>query len=221
MSRRASERAGLRFTEQMTGDVGFGERDHALGAQHGRASGTRLTIHLTIHIEDLDRFSWDRQHRATAEGWVQCEALGGRLPVERGTFDLFPEDGPPRELMRYRIFFRDTVDHPLTLAGTKVMRPGLRVWRDTSTLYARVRWGHVEDGDGGSPAAGTAIVASGILRLHPLGFLRQLTTFRASGPTLAARLGTVGRFDARFLGHLWQRYGRRMPRRSADGRLQF
>ena len=163
-------------------------------------------MHLAIEVEDLNRFWSHWRHRAEAAGHVRCEALGGRLPIERGALDLFPTDGPLDQLMRYRLLFRDAVGHPLTLAGIKVRRPGLHVWRDTSTLYTRVLWGHVDDRSAVSSENG--IVASGILRLHPLGFLRQLTTFRASGPTFAGRLGTIGHFDARFLGHLLQVYGR-------------
>lgn len=107
--------------------------------------------------------------------------------------------------MLYRLFFRDGVGHPVTLAGFKVMGSASapRVWRDTSTLNVRLLRGHVEAAD--DPDA--EIVASGILRLRPFDFLMQLTTFRATGPALADRIAAVGRFDALFLGQLWKIYG--------------
>lgn len=204
-------RTGVRFTEEMKGHVSFGEEDYGVGAREGRETGTRLTFHLTIQIEDLDRFERDAGREARAEGWVGCEALGGRrLPVERGVFNLFVDDTGAgaragRKRMLYRLFFRDGIGHPLTLVGFKVVREdrGFRVWRDTTTLYTRVVRGHVGAGD--EPGAET--VASGVLRILPQDFLRQLATFRASGPTLAGRIRAIGRFDALFVGALWQVYG--------------
>lgn len=206
-----TDRTAVRFTEQMKGHVSFGEDDYGLGAREGRETGTRLVFHLTIKIEDLDRFEADAGREAGAEGWVGCEALGGRrLPVERGVFNLFVDDTGAgvrtgQKRMLYRLFFRDGIGHPLTLVGFKVVREDrpFRVWRDTTTLYTRVVRGHVEEGD--EPGAET--VASGVLRILPQDFLRQLATFRASGSTLAGRIRAIGRFDALFLGALWQVYG--------------
>ena len=202
-------RTSVRFTEEMKGFVSFGEDDYERGAREGRESGARLMVHLTIEVEDLDAFAADARHGARATGWVLCDALGGRLPVERGAFNLFVEgSGPGRSRMLYRLFFRDGVGHPLTLEGFKDVggRPGAHVWRDTSTLHARVVRGHVEDGD--NPAA--EVVASGILRLRPSGFLKQLATFRARGAGRAGKVAAIGRFDVLFLGQLWKVYGRRI-----------
>jgi hypothetical protein len=141
---------------------------------------------------------------------VRCEALGGRLAVERGAFNLFVAD-PGGKRMLYRLFFRDGVGHPLTLAGYKVVREGsgAHVWRDTTTLYVRVLRGHVMEED----EPGAEVVASGILRLRPWDFARQLATFRGGGLSLAGRIAAVGRFDALFLGALWQVYAQLVLRR--------
>lgn len=211
MKRGAEGRTSVRFTEEMKGHVSFGERDHERGAREGRDTGTRLMFHLTIEVGDLDRFEADDRREAVAHGWVRCEALGGRLPVERGAFNLFVvDDEPGRKRMLYRLFFRDGVGHPLTLAGFKVVRErsGSHIWRDTSTLYTRVLRGHVEEGD----EPGAEVVASGILRLRPWDFARQLTTFRAGATSPAGRAAAIGRFDALFLGQLWQVYGRPLVR---------
>ena len=207
MNRRTRGPTSVRFTEEMRGHVSFGESDHERGAREGRETGTRLMFHLTIEVDDLDRFAADARRTASVSGWVRCEALGGRLPVEGGAFNLLVDEAATgRKRMLYRLFFRDGVGHPLTLSGTKVVGAGrgTRVWRDTSTLYTRVSRGHVEEGD--EPAE---TVASGILRLRLPGFLRQLATFRASGNSPVARAAAVGRFDALFLGGLWQVYGGR------------
>ena len=198
MNRQTKVCTGVRFTEEMKGHVSFGERDYESGAREGQETGTRLMFHLTIEVEDLNRFASDARREAIASGWVRCEALGGRLPVERGLFNLLvDETGSARKRMLYRLFFRDGVGHPLTLTGTKVVGAGsgLRPWRDTTTLYSRVVRGHVGEGDD----ATAEIVASGILRLRPSGLLRQLATFRADGDPTKAYIAAVGRFDALFL----------------------
>ncbi len=88
-------RKSVRFTEEMKGYVTFGERDYERGAREGRESGTRLMFHLTIEVDDLDRFASDPRREAAAEGWVGCDSLGGRLPVERGVFNLFVDAEDP------------------------------------------------------------------------------------------------------------------------------
>ena len=216
MSRRSEGPTSVRFTEEMKGHVSFGEDHYERGAREGRESNTRLMFHLDIEVGDLVRFEADERREASAEGWVRCEALGGRLPVEGGVFNLFVDDEPGQKRMLYRLFFRDGVGHPVTLAGFKVVREGAggHVWRDTTTLYVRVLRGHVEEG--GEP--GAEVVASGILRLRPWDFAWQLTTFRAAGPSTGGRIAAIGRFDALFLGALWQVYARPALRRLRGSR---
>jgi pimeloyl-ACP methyl ester carboxylesterase len=206
-------RNSVRFTEEMKGYITFGESDYERGAREGPKSGTRLMFHLTIELDDLDRFAADPRREAKAEGWVGCDALGGKLPVEKGDFNLFVDDeDPATKRMLYRLFFRDSAGHPVTLSGYKVVRndPSADVWPDTTTLYTRVLQGHVSEAD----ENGAQVVASGIIRISPLDFLKQLTTFRAGGPSPISRAAALGRFGALFLGQLWQVYGRRAIRRA-------
>lgn len=216
MNHESAMPVSVRFVEEMTGFVSFGEHDHERGATAGRRSHVRLMVHLTIEIGDLDRFEADPNREAGAAGWIDFEALGGILPIEAGTFNL-PVDGegPADKRMLYRLFFRDGVGHPVTLTGFKLVgnSSALRVWRDTSTLYTRIVRGHVNADD-----EEAEIVASGILRLHPGGFLRQLTTFRATAPSGARRIAALGRFDALFLGQLWSIY--RPAARQLAGRIR-
>lgn len=200
------ENVSVRFVEEMTGFISFGEPDFDRGVRAGRASGTRLMVHLMIEVEDLGRFEADPMREARAKGWVRCDALGGQLAIEVGSFNLLVDGASAEEKrMLYRLLIRDGVDHPLTLTGVKTVGRGsvLRIWRDTSTLYTRVLRGHVDSGD--EPDA--ELVASGILRLHPFGFLRQLATFRATAPSLKTRIAAIGRFDALFAAQLWSIYG--------------
>jgi cholesterol oxidase len=192
------------FTEEMKGFVTLGERDFDRGFRSGRESRTALMFHLTMTAEDIDRFIAEREHEAMAEGWVESEALGGRLPVERGIFNLFvdQEGDRRRKLMLYRLHFRDGHGKPLTLTGHKVVEddPGFDLWRDTTTLFTQILRGHVEEGKGGEPE----VVAAGILHIHLDDFARQLTTFRCDPPT---RIDALARFGALFAGDLWAVYG--------------
>lgn len=201
------DRRRVAFTEVMAGHVAFGESDHRRAAADGAARGETLAFELTIAVEDIDRFVTDPTLQATAEGHVYGSSVGGRHPVERGVFNLFVDQATHRDKrMRYRLWFHDGAGHALTLTGYKVVRdhPGFDLWADTTTLYTRLLRGHLEAGSGDD---GSEPVASGILRIAPLAFARQLTTFRSTGPTLGARLGAVAEFGKLFMGHLWQVYG--------------
>jgi cholesterol oxidase len=197
-------RVAVSFTEEMKGFVALGERDFDRGFRSGRESRTALMFHLTITAEDIESFIADREHEAKAEGWVECEALGGRRPVERGVFNLFVdhEGDRRRKRMLYRLHFRDGAEDPLTLVGHKVVEddPGFDLWRDTTTLFTQILRGHVEEGAGGEPE----VVAAGIIHIHIVDFARQLTTFRCDPPS---RLDALARFGALFAGDLWEVYG--------------
>lgn len=195
------------FTETMGGSVVLGATDAR--SQNGGGAQKPLSVTLTITADDLDRFMIEPTHEARVEGFVQCEDLGGRLPVEGGAFNLFVDEGDPaHKRMLYRLHFRDGVGHPLTLTGYKVIETetGRGLWRDTTTLYTHVLKGHVD-------AAGDAAaepVAAGIIRITPLKFARQLTTFRARGPSAAASMSGLARFGVLFAGSLWDVYARRV-----------
>lgn len=190
----------LEFSEKMAGAFAFGESDYRRGWQSGTAD---LMFRLTIATDDVDAMISDRDHPAVPRGWVGCEALGGRLPVQEGAFDLFVDEGPATRHMLYRLYFRDATGRPLTLAGYKDVRPGplTRVWSETSTLYTRILAGHRPVEDGGREVT-DGIVGSGILRIRPLDFAWQLTTFR--GGNLRGELVAFDRFGRLFVGELWQ-----------------
>jgi hypothetical protein len=118
--------------------------------------------------------------------------------------------------MLYRLFFRDGEGNPLTLSGFKDVYddPGLDVWKDTTTLYTRILKGHVSEAEEERAKQDPAryetevVVASGIIHIHFFDFLRQLTTFRAEGPTLSDRAAALTRFGTLFMGKLWAVYAR-------------
>jgi cholesterol oxidase len=203
----AGDATSLSFTEEMKGYVTFGEADFDRGYRAGRQAGTRFMFHLTITTNDVDRFISDPQHTADAEGWIESDAFGGRLPVTSGVFNLFVEESAQAKRMLYRLQFADGEAHPLTMTGFKEVRHGdeLDLWSETTTLFVHVLAGHVA-----AEADTTAeAVASGILHILPLDFARQLTTFRVHP---ADRIDALGRFGALFAGSLWDVY---RPRKDA------
>lgn len=204
----------LEFTEEMKGYVAFGEDDFDRGYRRGRTEGNYLMFRLTIATDDVERFIADPQHEAAATGYVDCDALGGRLPVEAGVFNLFVGAGEAGgRRMRYRLPFRDGAGHPLTLSGFKVIEddPGGDLWDDTTTLFTTVLAGHPAREE----EASAGQVAVGLIRIHMLDFLRQLTTFRATGPDTGAEVAALSSFGRLFLGELWEVYGRRAGREAA------
>jgi hypothetical protein len=197
----------VRFSEVMYGYISIGEADPRCGARDGRASATDLTAELTILIDDLHRFLADPHHAATVTGLIECDALGGELPIEGGVFNLFVEEADPcHKQMRYRIFFRDSVGHPVTLIGVKLIRRSapLGVWHDTSTLYTLLVRGHIPAGQGER----AELVASGMLRLSLPGVVWQLTTFRGKGRSYSEGVASIIVFVAFFCKQLWQLYRR-------------
>jgi len=201
----------LHFTETMRGAMAFGAEDPERGAHADPATRADLAVRLTVGVAGVRRFLVDPRHEARLTGWVTSEALGGKLPIESGVFNLFVyEEKPELRKMLYRIFFRDLAGHMLTLTGEKrVPRlPARHPWRDTTTLFTRVLRGRIEaDGD-----ADAEVVAAGVIRLAPSGLLGQMLSFRASGPRPARVLtgcGLVARFFAFFVGTLGRVYLRR------------
>jgi cholesterol oxidase len=193
------------FTEEMKGFVDFEETGYEAAHRAGEAAGRSLMFHLTIRTDDVDAFVADERHQARVGGWIECDALGGRRPVEGGHFNLFVDqaDHPRHKRMYYRLRFADAAGHPLTMVGYKEVRddPGADVWTDTSTLYARVLAGDVPAEDD----ARADVVATGVLRILPGDFARQMTTLRVQPPQ---RLDALGRFGRLFAGELWEAYGR-------------
>ena len=198
--------ASLEFTEKMRGFITFGEDDYDKGFRRGKKAKTACMFHVTVLMDDIERFIEDPQHPGTISGHVQCDALGGKLKVQQGWFNLFvdaDEDGEERKLMKYRLLIADGEGHPITLNGYKAVKDdrGFDVWSDTTTLFTRILAGHVVPGDGDDEAD---VVASGILHVLPQDFAVQMTTFRVDP---AHRVDALGRFGGLFAGSLWEAFG--------------
>ncbi len=196
--------ASVRFTEEMLGHVTFGELDFARGAQPERDGSTPFKFHLTIEVADIESFSRDPLRPASAVGGVQCVALGGRLAVEQGWFNLFVDVEPGVKLMLYRLWFRDGVGHPVTMTGYKLVKDdaGFDIWKDTTTLFTRVLQGHVPEGSDDE----ATVLASGVIVIRARDFAKQLTTFRSRGPSLGKQVGALVKFGVIFVQQLAEAY---------------
>ena len=146
-----------------------------------------------------------RSARPGSSGSVHCPALGGRLEGQDGSFNLFVRapDARRRRVL-YRLFLRDRAGRPLTFSGFKLIEddPNHDPWRDCSRLLVRLLAGHVshlaeEDDD-------PRTVATGVLRISPLRFLRTTLGMRG-GP--GRRLSAPVLYQAAFVRRLLSVYG--------------
>jgi cholesterol oxidase len=78
------------------------------------------------------------------------------------------------------------------------------VWTDTTTLWLRLLRGRLEAGE----AYGQEGIAEGIVRIHPLAFARELTTFRAEGRSPGLRVRVLLQYFAFFFNGLRAAYMR-------------
>lgn len=208
----------ISFTEEMKGYFTRGEMDYNKGFNDGRDNGTNIMFHLTITIDGVNRFVTDPDHDTTnVVGYIDCDELGGRLPVEQGLFNLFIDDADPSiKRMFYRLFFTDGNGEKMTLSGHKNIKDddGFDLWHDTTTLFTRILRGHVGvDEERALEENGqleAAVVGSGIIVIPFFSFLKQLTTFRAEGPTFSDRAAAMARFGRLFMGKLWDVYARQV-----------
>jgi predicted patatin/cPLA2 family phospholipase len=202
----------LSFTEVMKGYIMHGEKEYDTGYKKGKLSGKKdnhLMFKLTIEVDDVDSFITNPKHEATACGYIECNAFGGKQEVEKGTFNLFVDDKDPAiKHMLYRLYFNDGPGRPLTLIGFKEIKddPGFDLWSDTTTLYTRILEGHI----GVDEDDNADVTASGIITIHMFDFLKQITTFRVEGPTLSGKTSALTRFGKMFLGKLWDVYARQI-----------
>jgi cholesterol oxidase len=196
----------FQFTEDMRGFASAGQTSFDDGYAAGRDSNSPLMFHLTLKMDDLERFLTEKAHEAVAIGYVEGPLVGGRCQVETGSFNLFIEgDDFGHKRMAYRLFFHAGDGRKMTLSGTKQVqdKPGFDVWHDTTTLYTNLYEGFVEQ----SGEAGATLAAVGILHISASDFAIELTTMRALAPTFAERAAGLERFAKFFLGSLWQAYG--------------
>jgi hypothetical protein len=167
----------LQWSESMRGRVSFDAVDY----NEGWWQGTPCSFHIDVRVDDVERFFSDDEHEASCTGFVDCDGLGERMAIERGTFNLLVAGGGPRRReLRYRLFARDRAGREVTLAGFKNVEDGWfrDTWVDTTTLFTRLYAGWVarDEQDAATP------LATGVLHVSLPGFLRLLLGMRGRLP---------------------------------------
>lgn len=199
--------AGLTFAETMSGDFALGETDPRAPRTASGGERSELAIHVTVHIDDIDRFTADPAHTGRLTGHVSSPLFGGDVPATHGVFNLFsPTDDPALTLMVYELAFRHD-GKAYYLAGRKEVRddPGFDLWSDTTTLFTTLHEG--SDRTGPVAGAGTLRLGAGEL----LKLVRSMRTTNTRSLEESARV--IQRFGTFFLRSLWDSYG---PRRDGS-----
>jgi predicted acylesterase/phospholipase RssA len=200
-TRMQSARPGIRFRETMKGFFSLDHNEPGAGVAAGREARTELSMHASVHIDDIDRFTRDPDHCGLIHGEIDFAPLGTGIPCLGGTFNLFSPGGQPgMKHMVYELGFQHD-GREYYLAGHKEVRnqPGLDLWRDTTTLYVRLHQGRDDTGP---------VVGAGTLRLGVGELLKLLSTLRATDAGgIRGKLRAVGHFGRFFLKELQDSYG--------------
>ncbi|OHX13991.1 choline dehydrogenase [Chromobacterium sphagni] len=215
-SRRAepqSDKPGIEFTETMKGFFSTAHRQPAgadLAAyqaawQAGKDAGSTMGFTVTVASDDLDRLISDSSHPAAIVGTLEAPALSPLpLTVTHGVFNLFEtfpgQVGVRRMNYQMRLTAEDGGEYFFNaFKWVPSNHSVLSVWSDTSTLYVTVCRG----ADGGGE-----VVGSGVLRIAPADFARQMATIKVLNVSSEAeRLKRMARFGEYFAGALWESYG--------------
>jgi predicted acylesterase/phospholipase RssA len=194
---------GLRFSEKLEGFIGFGATEFAAGFEQGQSDKTALTLHLDICIEDLDQFLTLPEHGATLQGFVECERLGGKRPIDRGTWHPLVDSGDiTQKQIQYEMSFQDGNGGVVELTAVKSLtdRSQAGSWHEISTAGTTL-----SQSIGG---ANRAIIAAGMVKSGVLQDLEQVASIRVDAPTVALRAHALSRFGAFYFGRLWDVYAR-------------
>jgi predicted acylesterase/phospholipase RssA len=194
----------MRFSELLAGEVEWAST----------AAPWKLSLAVTARIDDIDAFMRESGRRARPTGTINCEELGGTLPIEGGAIDIFvrSKTTPGVWLIAYHICFRDSSGHPLTLIGSKRMTGRLtHVWHETTSLDdVRLLAGALAPGSEPIDGQVSEPLASGKLRLTPYAFLKTtggLVRDTVWLPWLLPGRLAAGRYLSFFESQLWRLYG--------------
>jgi hypothetical protein len=197
----SDDTAGISFRETMAGPFAMGETDPKAGAAAGEAAKTRLTMHATVTVRDVERVVKDPAHLGELHGEVTFAPIGTPSPASTGVFNLFkPAADPALRHMVYELGFQSGGTQ-YYLAGKKHVRDdrGLDLLKDTTTLYTTLHKG--------TDATGP-VVGAGILTLGVGDFASLLGTIRPTGTQSAVDgAAAVLRFGKFFAGQLADIYG--------------
>lgn len=167
---------------------------------------------LEVAAATTERSAEGGMRGAIERGVIEVAGLSDQpLVLEKGEFELLPEVAPGQRRMRYHLQCR-TADGTgfYTLYGFKqvVRTPGSwrlwALWQDTTTLFVTI----YDDGPNGEErhtplAARATIIGTGIIRIYPFAFAKQLLTFRSTGAgNVVGHISNYMRFFRFFSGSL-------------------
>jgi predicted acylesterase/phospholipase RssA len=201
VTRMRTPTSGVMFNETMKGRFALGVTDPREVAEMPEGEGGTLAIHVTVHIDDIDRFVEDPSHKGVLTGRVDFPPFITQHHASTGVFNLFcPSDDPRMTLMVYELGFRHE-GRDYYLAGHKEVRddPGIDVWKDTTTLFTTLHEGTDRTGP---------IVGAGVLRLGVNELASLVASMRpTNAPGLATKTSAIAKFGKLFLRELWTTYG--------------
>lgn len=192
---------GIVFDETMAGWFALGATTPEDGAAQGKRAGTKLAMHGTVTVDDVDRMISDNQHPGGLIGTIDFPPFGTGVKAPTGIFQLFsPGPGEKSRRMVYQLGF-STGGKSYYLAGEKRVHndAGFDLWKDTTTLYTLLYEGTNTSGK---------VVGGGILTLGVPQLLALLSTFKTINGGNLATINAFGRF---FAGELWDVYAPHLP----------
>lgn len=196
---------GLTFSETMSGGFALDEDDPERGHERGQQHNTRLALHASVAIDDVNRFKNDPDHEGELSGTIEFDPLDGEMAATDGVFNLFaPGDEEGLKLMVYELAFSHE-DTSYYLAGKKKVRddPGFDLWSDTTTLYTRLHEG---------PDASGPVVGAGILELGVDDLVDLVSTMQATNASsVSEKAEAFTTFGRLFMGELWDTYASHLP----------
>lgn len=205
----------IHFVEHARGHVTFAAANPTDGEQAGAVAGNTVAMRLVMTVEDVARFVRDPHHHGSCSGTVRADVLGRRGPwnvVKPSFFELMVEDPEQpertdRRLMLYRLFLENGGERCTLVARKTCDVDGAKLdirklWSDTTTFDVDILPGHVAADDTSAPDA----FARGRMHLTLADFLRQMTTYRTKAHDARKAAAAIARFDAMFVGHLWDVY---------------
>ena len=191
---------GITFRETMRGGFSLGDTDPRAGEQKGNSAGTKLSMHATVNIRDVNRFISERDHAGEITGKIDFAPLGDNIPAKAGKFNLFSAtDNPKLKFMIYELAF-EHAGKDYYLAGKKEVRddPGIDLWTDTTTLYTQLHEGTNDAGP---------VVGAGVLSLGPADLTKLVLSMRVTNSSSAVEQAkAVADFGRFFMGELWDSY---------------
>ena len=158
---------GIQFSERMMGELTL------------KVDGLprKATAILTIVAEDLQAFVDPKDRTAKVVGTVDVPGLSPEpMTISQGTFKFLVKDPDRVDMthMTYSAVLTDAAKRTRFLNGHKDIHDdrGFDLWSDTTTLFTTIYDGTDDNGP---------LLASGVLRISPADFARELRATRVTG----------------------------------------